>query len=109
MPEWDVPGHGSWWFGKPELATSYCKDALDPTNPAVYTFLRAFLVEMVKEAFVDDYVFLGGDELNTDCFDKSPAIAAWMRARKLNASQTQQYFWQPCTARRMHSALENSA
>jgi hexosaminidase len=98
VPEWDVPGHGSWGFGKPELTTSYCKNALDPTNPAVYIFLKAFLLEMTEKAFVDDYLFLGGDELNTDCFDKSPAIAAWMKSHKLNASQTQQYFWQQMTA-----------
>ena len=48
--------------------------------------------------FTDDYLFLGGDELSTTCFDDSPSVAAWMKAHDLNASSTQQYFWQQMTA-----------
>ena len=44
MPEFDVPGHGSWGAGRPELMG--CADVLDPTKPEVYEFLKAFLGEM---------------------------------------------------------------
>jgi hypothetical protein len=98
QPEWDMPGHGSWGMGMPSLVTTACSDALDPTRPELYTFLQAFLGEMAS-IFQDDYLFLGGDELATDCFDNSPTVAAWMRARGLNASSTQQYFWQQMTAK----------
>jgi hypothetical protein len=40
-----------------------------------------------------------GDELGATCFDDSPSVAAWMKAKGLNASSTQQYFWQQMTAR----------
>jgi len=59
--------------------------------------MRAFLGEMAA-VFEDDYLFLGGDELATTCFDDSPNISAWMKDRGLNASSTQQYFWQQMTA-----------
>ena len=98
MPEWDMPGHGAWGFGMPGLMTSACRDALDVTRPELYTFLKAFLGEMGR-IFEDDYLFLGGDELATRCFDNSPSIAAWMKSKGLNASSTQQYFWQQMTSR----------
>lgn len=98
IPEWDVPGHGGWYMGMPELATSACNDALDVTRPELYDFLRAFLLEM-GGIFFERVLSLGGDELGTPCFDKSPTIAAWMKARGLNASSTQQYFWQQMTAK----------
>lgn len=98
MPEWDMPGHGSWGMGLPDLMTSHCSDALDVTRPALYDTLKAFLQEM-GGIFTDKYLFLGGDELSVDCFEQSPSIAAWMKARGLNASGTQQYFWQQMTAK----------
>ena len=96
QPEWDMPGHGSWGYGMPELMA--CKDALDPTRPELYTFLRTFLTEMAG-IFEERYLFLGGDELSTTCFDDNPRVAAWMKAKGLNASSTQQYFWQQMSAK----------
>ena len=75
-----MPGHGSWGFGMPELVTSACSDALDVTRPELYSFLGSFLAEM-GTIFPDEFLFLGGDELNTKCFDDSPSIAAWMRCQ----------------------------
>jgi hypothetical protein len=97
VPEWDVPGHGSWSMGMPELATSACHEVLDVTRPELYSFLAKFFVEM-ESVFTDKYLFLGGDEVNPGCFDNSPAVATWMKQRGLNASQTQQYFWKQMTA-----------
>ena len=62
-----MPGHGSWGYGMPELVTSACKDALDPTRPELYTFMRQFLTEM-GGIFEEDYLFLGGDELPLTCY-----------------------------------------
>jgi hexosaminidase len=92
QPEWDMPGHGSWSMGMPELAVAAhgaCSSALDVTRPQLYTFLRDFLGEMAG-VFEEKFLFLGGDELNAKCFDDNPAISAWMKARDLNASSTQQ-------------------
>ena len=98
QPEWDMPGHGSWGMGMPELVTSSCSSALDVTRPELYTFLRSFLGEM-GAIFSEEFLFLGGDELSTSCFDDSPSVAAWMKAKGLDASSTQQFFWQQMTAK----------
>ena len=91
-----MPGHGSWGYGMPELVSSACRDALDPTRPELYTFLRNFLTEM-GQIFTEKYLFLGGDELPLTCYADSPTIAAFMKEKGLNASSTQQYFWQQMT------------
>jgi len=66
MPEWDIPGHGSWGKGYPNIMVTDgpCDDTLDPTNPDTYTFLLNFLAEM-GGYFPDQYLFLGGDEVST--------------------------------------------
>ena len=46
QPEWDMPGHGSWGFGMPELVSSACSSALGVTRPELYTFMKKFLGEM---------------------------------------------------------------
>ena len=58
MPEWDVPGHGSWGMAFPELMTTTCPSLFDVRKPAVYKFLRDFLSEMAS-IFTDQYLFLG--------------------------------------------------
>eukprot|EP00911_Craspedida_sp_UC1_P002272 UC1_evm1s1724 len=93
QPEWDMPGHGAWAYGMPELTTSACPIVLDPTQPKVYSFMRQFLQEM-GTVFSDSYLFLGGDEVDLTCFSRSPSIAAWMKARGVNASAVQRFFWQ---------------
>ena len=95
MPEFDVPGHGSWGAGRPELMG--CADVLDPTKPEVYDFLKAFLGEMAA-VFEDEFFFLGGDEVNTTCWDDNPGIAKWMKQRGLNSTQLFSYFWNRTSA-----------
>lgn len=91
VPEFDMPGHGSWFLGMPQWNLSSCSDVFNPTNPALYSFLRAFLLEMVT-IFDDDMLMLGGDEVGFDpkcswpgcrvcgyhCYDRDPTVAAWM-------------------------------
>ena len=102
MPEWDVPGHGSWGFGKPEVMG--CDDVLDPTQDATYDFLNAFFGEMMT-IFPDEYVFLGGDEVDHTCWDANPAIAAWLAARNMTSAELEQYFWRQVTARVLPASL----
>ena len=116
IPEIEMPGHGSFSAGMPELATSSCHDVLDPTRNSTYAFLAAFLAEMAT-VFDDELVYLGGDEVGVGeactfngkhygycgyhCFDTDPAVAAWMAAQKprLNSSELLQYFWQQVSER----------
>ena len=79
------------------MASSACADALDPSRPELYDFLGAFLTDMVG-IFSDDYLMLGGDEVDISCYDNSPSIAKWMKDHNMNSSSIQQYFWQQLTA-----------
>eukprot|EP01079_Euglenida_sp_SAG-EU17-18_P003065 gene3065-3612_t len=108
VPEFDMPGHGSWWMALPEYNLSLCSDVFDPTNPAPSSFLADFLGEMA-DIFPDPLLMLGGDEVGFDpkpgsrvcgyhCFDKDPKVAAWMAQHSLNSSQLLDYFWQQVTA-----------
>jgi hexosaminidase len=75
VPEFDIPGHAtSWLVGYPELASAsgpfriirtwgVYDPAMDPANPAVYTFLDGFIGEMAA-LFPDAYFHIGGDEVN---------------------------------------------
>ena len=39
-------------------------------------------------------VHLGGDEVDTDCFNRDPEIAAWMAERGMNGTDAYAYFTQ---------------
>ena len=95
LPEWDVPGHGD-WSGIPGIMG--CSDVLDPTQDGTYEALSVFLGEM-GGIFTDEWMFLGGDEVDFTCWDRNPAIAAWLHAHGMTSSQLQQYFWQQLEAR----------
>eukprot|EP00039_Didymoeca_costata_P008872 m.117984 g.117984 ORF g.117984 m.117984 type:complete len:562 (-) comp14267_c0_seq2:2181-3866(-) len=111
VPEFDMPGHGSWWMGMPELNLSSCEDVFNPTHPKLYSFLTEFLNEM-GTVFEDPLLMLGGDEVGFDpkcqwpgspvcgyhCFDKDPSVASWMAQHQLNSSQLLDYFWTQVTA-----------
>eukprot|EP01105_Mastigella_eilhardi_P012397 TRINITY_DN2841_c0_g1_i1.p1 TRINITY_DN2841_c0_g1~~TRINITY_DN2841_c0_g1_i1.p1 ORF type:complete len:511 (+),score=124.17 TRINITY_DN2841_c0_g1_i1:37-1569(+) len=94
MPEWDVPGHGSWGKAYPELMA--CSSVLDPTQQEVYNFLTKFLLDM-GTIFPDEYLFLGGDEVDLTCFNNNPTINQWMKDHNMTAADLQQYFWQQMT------------
>jgi len=91
MPEFDVPGHGAWGKGMPELMA--CSDVLDVTKDETYEFLETFLVE-IGSVFTDELLFLGGDEVDTGCWDRNPDVAAWLKAHNMTSAQLQPYFWE---------------
>ena len=96
LPEWDVPGHGAWGRGHPEIMG--CSDVLDPTSNATYNLLKGFFSEMAT-IFEDDWMFLGGDEVEFTCWDSNPAIEAWLKAHNMTSADLQQYFWQEMQVR----------
>jgi hexosaminidase len=92
VPEFDMPGHsGSWFPGYPQLASvpgPFSMDreleirdaAMDPTREEVYQFLDKF-VEEIASLFPDEYLHIGGDEVNGKQWGANPQIQAFMRAR----------------------------
>jgi hexosaminidase len=106
VPEFDMPGHSTAWFvGYPELASGsgpyqlerkwgVFDPAMDPTNEKAYKFLNEFLAEMAK-LFPDQYLHIGGDEVNGKEWDSNPKIQAFMKAHDIkNNEGLQAYFSQ---------------
>ncbi len=90
VPEFDMPGHAtSWLVGYPELASApgpfqiertwgILIPCLDPTKEEVYRFLDAFIGEM-SGLFPDEYIHIGGDEVNGIQWDGNAAIQTFKR------------------------------
>ena len=105
IPEFDLPGHATSWFvGHPELAVesgSYelptsalgiFLPLLDPTKEEVYEFLDTFFGEMAA-LFPDNYMHIGGDEINSRNWDENEEIQAFIKENNLeDAHGLQAYF-----------------
>ena len=110
MVEFDVPGHAAAVCkGYPGVCTT-CeahKGSTLPLNPArnaTFDLMEALLSEVTgggastagspRGLFPGNMLHLGGDEVDADCFNRDPEIAAWMAQRGMNASDAYAYFTQ---------------
>jgi hexosaminidase len=104
MPEFDMPGHSTAWFvGYPELASApgpyqierkwgVFDPAMDPTQERTYKFLDDFIGEMAG-LFPDQYLHIGGDEVNGKQWDANPKIQEFKRSHGIkNNEDLQAYF-----------------
>jgi len=99
MVEFDMPGHaGSWCKGYPEVCPSPdCGQPLNPANPATFELIDALLGECTgreqnKGLFPEHLIHLGGDEVKTKCWTKTPSVAKWLNASNLTAQGAYGYF-----------------
>mmetsp|Transcript_29905 Transcript_29905/g.92579 ORF Transcript_29905/g.92579 Transcript_29905/m.92579 type:complete len:512 (+) Transcript_29905:1189-2724(+) len=93
MVEFDVPGHSeSWCAGYPEVCPSTtCDQPLDVSSDATFELIDAILGDAAA-VFPDQFVHLGGDEVNTDCWDSTPHVKDWLDARNMSADDGYAYF-----------------
>ena len=104
IPEVDVPGHVTHWltaypeWGMYEVQPSerfgVHKACLNPTDELVYTALEAIFSEVV-EIFPDDFVHVGGDEVNPSWWSENPQAQAFIATHSLDDVRgLQNYFLQ---------------
>lgn len=100
MIEFDMPGHaGSWCKGYPEVCpSSSCTQPLNVASNATWDLITDLLSEVttgVKGSaplMKDNYVHLGGDEVDTSCWSKTPSIASWLSEQNMTADEGYAYF-----------------
>ncbi len=110
VPEFDVPGHTTSWFvGHPELAAGagpyaierrwgIMRAAMDPTKEEVYRFLDGFLGEMAA-LFPDEFLHIGGDEVEGHAWEASERIAAFKRRKGIEDDRALQAYFSGRLAR----------
>lgn len=105
MVEFDVPGHaGSWCKGYPEVCPSAsCTQPLNVATNTTFELIEDLLGEMTGKRssepgnpspglFKDNFIHLGGDEVNTDCWTKTPSVADWLKKQGMSADDGYAYF-----------------
>jgi len=99
MIEIDNPGHAaSWCLGHPEVCPA--PDCPEPLNPAtnatfdlIYGLFRDFTGGVRGGGVAFDNMFhLGGDEVNTGCWTRSPSITQWLNEQGLTPDGGYEYF-----------------
>lgn len=104
IPEFNFPGHASAIaLAYPELMSAkidYQKQihwgvhepTMNPANPKVYQFIDTLIGEM-KALFPDEYVHIGGDEVNPKHWNDNKSIQRFMARHSLaDHQQLQAYF-----------------
>lgn len=92
--EFDMPGHAAaWCVGYPDICPSpTCTEPLNSASNATWTLIEGLIDELSAGLFPDNFIHLGGDEVNTDCWTSSPEISAWMTAHNFTADDAYAYF-----------------
>ncbi len=103
VPELDVPGHTTSWVAaypawgageRPEPSTQFGvhEACLDPTRPEVLDAVKQIFTELC-DIFPDQYIHLGGDEVNSTWWDSNAGIQRWMKDRGMqSAHELQTWF-----------------
>ena len=93
--EIDTPGHSkSWGNAYKNMTVNFCtlnadSVPLNPTLPFTLDVVTGFVSEMLNGSdplFPDDFIHLGGDEVDLSCWNKNKNILAYMKKNNLTAA-----------------------
>ncbi|KAJ1690336.1 hypothetical protein LUZ63_014491 [Rhynchospora breviuscula] len=92
MAETDVPGHAeSWGVGYPDLWPSEnCTEPLDITKDFTFEVISSILSDM-RKIFPFGMFHLGGDEVNTDCWNNTAHVKEWLTNHNMTTKDAYQY------------------
>ncbi|XP_020086597.1 beta-hexosaminidase 1 [Ananas comosus] len=93
MAEIDIPGHAeSWGSGYPDLWPSpNCTEPLDVTKNFTFEVISGILSDM-RKIFPFGLFHLGGDEVNTECWNSTAHVKQWLQERNMTTKDAYQYF-----------------
>ncbi|KAL6326693.1 hypothetical protein AAG906_010867 [Vitis piasezkii] len=93
MAEIDIPGHAeSWGTGYPDLWPSpSCREPLDVSKEFTFDMVSGILTDM-RKIFPFELFHLGGDEVNTDCWNSTPHVQQWLQDHNMTPKEAYQYF-----------------
>ena len=87
-----MPGHAAAWCkGYPEVCPSpTCSQPLNPASTATFELIDDLMGEVTGRKtggglFPENLIHLGGDEVKTQCWSKTPAVAKWLADRNMTA------------------------
>ncbi|KAL2622433.1 hypothetical protein R1flu_002638 [Riccia fluitans] len=84
MPELDTPGHAaSWGVGYTQLwPTPDCQQPLDVSSKFTFEVIGGILADF-RKVFPFDLMHLGGDEVDTTCWNETEHIHHWLKEKDL--------------------------
>uniref|UniRef100_A0A5B6Z2A4 Beta-hexosaminidase n=1 Tax=Davidia involucrata TaxID=16924 RepID=A0A5B6Z2A4_DAVIN len=93
MAEIDIPGHAeSWGAGYPDLwPLPTCREPLDVSKNFTFDVISGILTDM-RKIFPFELFHLGGDEVNTDCWNSTPHVKQWLQDHNMTTKEAYQYF-----------------
>ncbi len=101
VPELDMPGHvTSWLVAYPKWGSRQTSESrrfgvhqacLNPLDDEVYQSIETLLGEVV-DIFPDEYLHVGGDEVNPSWWQSDPTIAAYLEEQQMSAQDLQNEF-----------------
>ncbi|KAK8803271.1 hypothetical protein WA158_000965 [Blastocystis sp. Blastoise] len=93
MPEIDVPGHAAIWCkSDPSICPSEtCLTPLNPASEHTFEVIEA-MIKSVSKRLPEALFHVGGDEVNTQCWNDVPEIAAWMKEKGYSTTDAYGYF-----------------
>jgi hexosaminidase len=104
MVEFDMPGHNdAWCAGYPSICPSpSCKSPLNVASNETFDRISNLMLELTggrasfrgapAGLFPDEMIHLGGDEVNTKCWDETPSVFSWLQENGLTADGGYAFF-----------------